>query len=389
MKLMYRAALIVILLFCSCATQPPTGSRSIEVSMNQGAGAGGPLIVMLRVNDEQELPFVVDTGASHTVFDKSFEPSLGKRLDSMHISHFGVSSEGGLYKAPKVYLNHVRLSTAENVATCDIDAFGVAKTPAIRGILGMDILRPYCIQLDFRRGKIRFLKNIPGHSGDLGKPFHLTDIGDGCFSIRENLAGEAALATLVDTGYAYDGWLPPAAFERWMGGSTNVDAPQIRSPAGILGEEAYSDLHLDKLDVIAAKSDDLHMRGAGIGLSFLARHLVTLNFPHATMYLKRTDSGRYVDEDSKRAVESVLRVVKRLKRKGQLPGWSKGDKVARNEVTFHIAGDRLSYSIDLSKTGDAVQYHYTFTPTGENGWKLQKAWSTDAEGQKIRDYAVP
>src|SRR3569623_2183320 len=106
---MYRAALILILLFCSCATQPETDSRSVEVSMNQRAGFGNPLIVMLHVNDEQELPFVMDTGASHTVFDKSFERFLGERLDSMHISHFGVSSEGGLFRATKLYLNRVRL----------------------------------------------------------------------------------------------------------------------------------------------------------------------------------------------------------------------------------------------------------------------------------------
>ena len=35
-----------------------------------------------------------------------------------------------------------------------------------------------------------------------------------------------------------------------------------------------------------------------IGLQFLARHLVTLNFPKRIMYLKRTSVGPFMDENS-------------------------------------------------------------------------------------------
>src|SRR6266516_5504781 len=52
-----------------------------------------------------------------------------------------------------------------------------------------------------------------------------------------------------------------------------------------------------------------------LGLRFLARHLVTLDFPKGTMYLKQTSIGPLVDAN----MEAAADFLKSLKEKGQVP----------------------------------------------------------------------
>jgi hypothetical protein len=65
-----------LLLLCSCATESSIRPQlPADVTMNKEAGRGGHLIVTLRLENGEEIPFQVDTGAPITVFDKSLEPN--------------------------------------------------------------------------------------------------------------------------------------------------------------------------------------------------------------------------------------------------------------------------------------------------------------------------
>jgi len=83
-----------LLVVCSCAStsdSPSTlraGKLPADVTMNQNAGRGRLLIMPIRLESGEELPFLLDTGASGTCFDKSLEPRLGKRLDTGASWHF-------------------------------------------------------------------------------------------------------------------------------------------------------------------------------------------------------------------------------------------------------------------------------------------------------------
>src|SRR6202007_2461862 len=118
---------------------------------------GGALTVALRLESGEELPFAVDTGAPITVFDKSLEPKLGKRLGTMPIIWAsGDKQKSGIYATPKLYLGGVPLKPASYVFPCRIKP-GIYATPKRPlNVLGMDCLRHYCLQLDFEAGKMRF-----------------------------------------------------------------------------------------------------------------------------------------------------------------------------------------------------------------------------------------
>ena len=118
-----------------------------------------------------------------------------------------------------------------------------------------------------------------------------------------------------------------------------------------------------------------------LGLRFLARHLVTLDFPKQTMYLKQTRIGPLVDEN----MEAAAEFLKSLKEKGQVPGWPEVD-----EGTIILEAHPNSETYHFRKNGDSAACHYTVTRASkDNPWKLQKAWRTDQNDHTIEVFPVP
>jgi len=269
-----------LMLLCSCVTSdsirptlPP------ETPINSGAGRGDVLLLTVRMGSGQELSLGVDTGAPYTLLDKSLEPTLGQRLGRSTTRFPGRKAVGGLYRAPQLWLGNVRLLTGRWVATTDMSNVGYPGP--LQGILGMDCLRHYCIQLDFMAGRWRFLDPENLNPEDLGQPFPLTRPGD-CFAARENLVGVKGQGSLIDTGCNFDGLLTPQLFRKW---TNHWESPVCELsgcavfPNGQFGGATYTNL-------------DLHVYpGNVVGLRFLARNLVTLNFPKQTMYLKQRSVG--------------------------------------------------------------------------------------------------
>ncbi len=365
--------------------------------MNKDAGRGGLLMVTVRLADGEKLPLVVDTGAPITTFDKSLEPILGKRLDTGTLWNFGVGQETGAYAAPKLYLGNIllRKTGTNNVVTFDRQKLADHGWPPFMGFLGMDVLRNYCLQLDFIAGKMRFLDSDRTGKQSWGEPFPLTDIGDGCFSVAENLSGLKGLGSVIDTGCDSSGWLRPELFQQWTNQASAADA-KVRFPDGLLGGEIYHDLNLRALDAKLLSTDDTHIALNGIGLRVLAQNLVTLDFPNRTMYLKRTSKWPLVDKDVKAKAmvmaKSALEFLIQLNKENQLPGSSKNDHGRTTDFHFNHEDSPYLDSATwyLLKNGDSSIYHYTVTRTSKDGsWKLQKAWRTDDNGKTLEEYPIP
>ena len=62
-----------------------------EIAMNRTAGHWGRLFVNIRVGGAEDVLFLLDTGASRTVVDKSLQRRLGKRLESGLVDDRSVS----------------------------------------------------------------------------------------------------------------------------------------------------------------------------------------------------------------------------------------------------------------------------------------------------------
>ncbi len=370
-----------LLLLCSCATTPepsaivPASEFPADATINKDAGRGNLLFVTLRLESGEELPFFVDTGAAGTVFDISLEPKLGKCLTTNIVEHWGIKNEAGFYAAPKLYLGSTPLMTGGLVFTFDFKQLSSQAGRPVMGILGMDCLEHYCIQLDFEAGKLRFLD--PDHMGaaKLGKAFPLTISGNRPFIHHGSLIGGEGTNLLVDTGYRNDGALESGLFQgevlqhrlRAEGDAVNGRSGRVWFSKCVWNGETFTNLLI----------------GAGgnvIGLRFLARHLVTFDFPKRTMYLNQTSAGPLVDEN----MEAAAEFFKTLKEKGQLPGWSENDK-----GTIYIEPYPNFEAFDGRKNGDSSTYHYDVDRASKDSpWKLQKAWQTDTNGHAVKEYSV-
>lgn len=391
-RTIFQLVALAILFLCTMENAR-SSSLPPDVTINKDAGRGGVIFVTIRLDDGEKLPFVLDTGSPTTCLDQSLEPKLGKRIRSEALWAFGVRSQINVYPAPPLYLGKIPLiKTGHLIVTHDCSQMSADVGRPIMGVLGMDILRNYCIQLDFNAHKLRFLDYEQANKNRWGISFPLTYISDGCPSINDNIVGAPGVGSLVDTGCSYDGWLIPQLFQQWIDNTAPPVDGQARAPNGILAGQDYSNLHFRGVDPKLLSTGDAHIQFNGLGLHFLARHLVTLDFPEQTLCLKRTSTDaldyKETSHSAKSDIESAANTLKSLVQNGRLPGWSQNDELPASKATFVLDSGAVTFNIQ--KNADPSTWHYKFAqPYADGPWQLTKAWRTDSTGQVIQEYPVP
>jgi hypothetical protein len=113
-----------------------------------------------------------------------------------------------------------------------------------------------------------------------------------------------------------------------------------------------------------------------IGLRFLARHLVTLDFPKRTMYLKQTTTEPLAGDIFVGIVQSSigapLAFLEKLSENAQLPARA-GSGKERLFCVYHSEGDANCYTAVFQRIGDGYLDHYTVNRGSKDGaWKLQE-----------------
>ena len=378
-----------------------------NVQMNSDAGRGNLLILTIRLGNGEELPVVMDTGAELTCLDKSFERKLGKLRGTEILHHFSDKFRIHEYTAPSLYLGQTLLKKSgphgAYVLTIDCTNLLSGTGRPIMGILGMDVLRNYCIQLDFNTRQVRFLDAAHSDKQNWGTAFQLTK-NHGCFTVGSNLEGTNSPASLIDTGCVADGWLTPKAFERWTNQTKVAEAGGLWSPtlawlAGLTNETirgapgpgtfhfsnaTLHEFNYSNVDLSVEPSEKVN----GIGLLLLARNLVTFDFPDRKMYLKQTSCEPPVDllnesENIQKGVKFLINLLDANK----LPGLPKD---ADGNATFEAHGpDPLSETLVFEVKGQSSTFHYVATKSpSDDAWNLTKAWKSDPSGNIVKEYPV-
>jgi len=379
-----------LLWLCSCASNPfqpvadaPTPELPADASINPDAGRGNELIVKIRLEDGEELPFIVDTGSPVTIFDKTLAPKLGKCTGAAIFNNFGSHTNAGVYNMPKLYLGQTRLLTGTHTIALDLQF--VMPDQAIMGILGMDCLRNYCLQLDFQAHRLRFLNSGRLDAENRGKayPISFSNEEQGAKGLVRpyircgSLIGGGGHNLMIDTGYRVDGGLADDDFQK------QIHQLQTLNADGVVGSQDKHRVWFPSTIWEGGKYTNLLVGAGGniLGLGFLARHLVTLDFPHRILYLEQTSVGPLVSEDMLAAAS----LVEHLRQRRQLPGWSEGEA-----GTIYLEPFPTYEVFDGRKQGDPSVYHYKVARTGADGYfKLQAAWRTDPSGKTIEEFPSP
>ena len=275
------------------AAAPPNPALPEELTIDEAATSGRPLIVKLRLEDGEELPIMIDTGSISTVLDKSLEPKLGRRLGTGHIPFPFDTTTGtqGVYQAPKLFAGNIALLTGPRIITMELHC---PSNHLYKGILGVDCLRQYCIQFDFQSRRMRFLQPDNLNTNTLGRPYPIITKNEGIALVAANLFGDATMQLVLDTGFSgpFDAMLAPKVFRRLMDerkAAGPTFAMSVRDGRSALAASfpkvelcglTYTDLNFSSVDLRPKRIKAL------FGLRFVARHIATFNFPKRTLYLK-------------------------------------------------------------------------------------------------------
>lgn len=295
----------------SCATRDGVPVVLAEGAFNADAGSGGlwgnVLFLNLRLESGEEVRLTVDTGAPCTILDKSLAPRLGRPLGAEALHYAWRGAVACAYRAPKLYLGNTLLRMGDRVWTDDLRDLRDTRSPTntpnrqVQGILGMDCLRHYAVQMDFAARQMRLLDSTHLRREDLGRAFRLKLDRAGHLTFGQSFTGTRGVHPIIDTGCACDGVLEPREFQSALLRQKVLWTNEFKYPTGFvrhtallqqvtLGGKTYTNVFIDQCPAITAKGRTYYLNA--IGLPFLARHLVTFDFPSHTMYLKRCDIRR-------------------------------------------------------------------------------------------------
>ena len=274
-------------------------SRSILVEFTFTKGQCG---IFLPVKFEgKEYLFVFDTGSSHTMFDISFRQALGK---AKRVSK-GITSKGAasfeVFDAPKAFLGPLNMQDCGEVLCIDFSMLTMVAGKKISGIIGMDFLKKYVIQIDFDTGKMLFLKTAGDNNSHWHTSLPITYSPTGIPQIKANILDGIRIDFsedfVIDTGANTAGSLSRRIFYEIVAKRKLKVAEEIYETAsGTMRKKIIrvSDIQIGPLYY----KNLIFSEGiwSFLGLEFLSRHLVAFDFPGNRFYLKKGEDFDKVDE---------------------------------------------------------------------------------------------
>jgi hypothetical protein len=288
---------VTLLVFCAISSASTATTRPNEFKYEFGKDHR----IYLAVNWQQTKGwFVLDTGSKRSCVDSTAFPKLAllNDTDPMQSLNGDIGSE--LYEPPDLEVGPIHLRNSPAVWNVDLSEVSAASGRHILGILGMDFISNFVLQIDFDQQRFQFLANDTKRTlhDDWGEPFRMVIGGEGLPMIYANIAGNG-LALTLDTGLDADLDLPSAQFDRILA---------LTHGKTIFGRMATAagDMRIREMRLPDFKLVDLQYTGLLLtenrsffciaGMGFLARHLVTFDFLNDTLYLKPSQGFRRQSE---------------------------------------------------------------------------------------------
>jgi predicted aspartyl protease len=160
---------------------------------------GEHMVVPIHVGD-REILCLVDTGATHNVFDIELKSSLGAQLGTGVMGTSGGDLEVPIYRAPAARLGGIELSREDPVACLDLSHWRKRMGVDLRGVVGMAALKRHVVRIDFDRGALEILEPGAEPSTSWGRPVALRTDNNGLRCFATLSVGGADREFLVDTG---------------------------------------------------------------------------------------------------------------------------------------------------------------------------------------------
>lgn len=255
----------------------------------------GPLVVEIGISGNG-YRFQVDTGSARTAFDLRLRDRLfraGGKSGYIDIAGPHIESR---FRSPPLTIGAVQIPALSPVLCLDLSHLRASDGTRIDGVLGVDALRTCCMRLDFECGKLSFLKYAPTDAGT-----EVRFVQKSAFPVIDAILGGCGRRQfLLDTGFNGEACISHRDFNALLQRREIV-------PAGTVAATSFSARYHLRLGVLAVP-----LRQAGhshcplvlgefpasstprsiLGMEYLSRFVVTIDFPNRSAYFKKAKSFR-------------------------------------------------------------------------------------------------
>jgi formylglycine-generating enzyme len=263
------------------------------------ARGGESVLVPVTVAGTARL-FLVDTGASHVIYDNFLEGSLRPHGRVATVVTLSGRLQVNQFDAPAAFLGRLDLrgqdpADAAPVGCIDLAALRDAMGEEVRGIIGCCFLREHVVRLDVERGKLSFLREVGADPG-VRVPMELVG---GVPAILASLPGVGDRLFIVDTGYVGPSGALDVATVMQLD-SMHLLARLASSKLVGAGSKEPRRSRLNRIrsftvagftdnDVVFAE-ETADVSSCTLGLAYLSRYVVTFDFRGGALYLKPAKS---------------------------------------------------------------------------------------------------
>jgi hypothetical protein len=232
-------------------------------------------------------PFVVDTGTTNTVFDFSYRDLLGKPIRQGELVDLvsGAKRTIDLFQVPEANLEGIALNTSGFTALTDQTSMSDYEDFDTGGLLGLDFLSGFTVQLDFDQGELRLLDPTTQSTNSWGEKYRMQYDRLERPKVSGILQDSTETSFIIDTGSVVNN-LETSLFDALV---RDASLPVIYiSSQSESGGRVSRCVRIPKLSLGTTEYHDLLFSEANtstLGVPFLYRHRVTIDFLRERIYL--------------------------------------------------------------------------------------------------------
>jgi predicted aspartyl protease len=281
-RMQHASALLIFLTFLSpLPAEPPQVLAEFPIFSD-----GDVLLLPVQFAGKQ-YQFMLDTGATDTVYDSTFRARLGDPIKKRTVETPKGKVQLLFFQALEASVGKMSLRTKQPIICADLKLAREASGHQIMGVVGLDFLRQHRIRIDFDAGRLEFLDLL---EAEPGTPIPLT--------LRHFYHAKATVAEeeeqfMIDTGccgFSISGDLSAKLRERLVREKEALEVSEGYS-TDLSGASEDQRMTLKNFVLGPFTHHQLCFGSAVqrnvLGLNYLSRYIVTFDFPNQKMYLKK------------------------------------------------------------------------------------------------------
>jgi hypothetical protein len=300
-----------------------------------------PIILPLRMGDKT-YPFMIDIGCSCSVFDASMRAHLGSPIGQGIAETPAGDVKTETFLSPAAAIGKLKFSSHRPVTCLDLTVVRESLGREIRGMLGVDFFRDKIVVFDFDEGRLNVLKpdSVRDRNRTWGEyiPFVYDLNGIPCILVA--VGKDARAPFKLDTGCRGTGTIDATLFASLSAaGELRISEPTESITLGGIHRSRVGWLAI--LGIGPYRHENLRLgeaRYSTLGLEYLRRYRVTLDFPGESLFLAK--GKRFTKQDRGPMVgwcllyKSSRVVVNSIDEKS--PAFAAGVRV--NDILLEVAG---------------------------------------------------